>query len=125
VNDLVTWLREQLDEDERIAHDASEPLATWSDGGPLDDEELGDAWWLRPPQGTHAARWDPTRVLAEVAAKRSVLDHFEKWSGTLRHTPEGWAEGGATAYRMAMERVLCLLASSYAGYPGYREQWRP
>ena len=53
-DDLVTWLRAQLDADEHTARGWLNDLALY---GPFE--------------------WDPSEVLAEVASKRRILDHVE------------------------------------------------
>jgi hypothetical protein len=145
MSDLVTWLRAQLDEDERVAREASGDA--WVTGASQGYEYArpGDIYAIshqgqpaRIAQGTrcgpdisaeqssdHIARHHPARVLAEVAAKRAVFDHADHWARTLHQTPEGWTSEGATAYRMAMEWTLRLLAQPYADRPGYREEWKP
>jgi hypothetical protein len=68
--------------------------------------------------GGPTTSWAP-RLLAEVEAKRRIIDHAELWAATLHETPEGWTETGATAYRMAMAWTLNQLASTYAGHADY------
>lgn len=124
-DDLITWLRAALDEDERAARDAVADNATgqWH----VQPEEGPYGIWLheavvdngiRLATGTtrfhqHAVRWDPVRVLDEVKAKRLLLDFLDPTDA-----PEG--EG-----RFVAEHVLCLLALPYAGRPRWREEWRP
>ncbi|MEU5772759.1 DUF6221 family protein [Streptomyces venezuelae] len=136
-DDLVQWLGEQFDEDERIAKEAGARSLTWKLVTPLDDAELGDAHWLQPPELKHAERHDPARVLREIDAKRRVL---------ARHcaapVPPGneWAEaypycaahaykepGGTVVYPIELKNCPELrdLATPYADRPGYREEWRP
>jgi hypothetical protein len=57
-----------------------------------------------PQEAAHIVRWDPARVLAEVQAKRRILDEFS------------W-EAGET-------RAIMHLAQPYAGQPGWQEEWR-
>lgn len=59
----------------------------------------------------HIARWDPARVLAELRAKRHRLDWIES---ELTDDPTD-----ETAQWLAK-----LEAQPYAGYPGWREEWR-
>lgn len=133
MDDLVTWLRAQLDEDERVARSATS--APWTakradrsvyaqetsvvmgghDGGwyvvPCDMEsgegaESGDA--------QHIARWDPARVLAEVEAKRRILGL--------------WSDGAdfpdfSGGYQAAAEDAISAMAQPYAGREGWREEW--
>ena len=69
----------------------------------------------------HIVRWDPARVLAEVDAKRRILD--------LHHAEDGCCytcsdKRGDSAERAPCPTV-CLLALPMAGRDGYREEWRP
>lgn len=82
---LVAFLRARLDEDERVAR-AATGLA-WS-VSPADNrnerpfvslaecgDDVADIWGDHPnAYGEHIALWDPARVLAEVAAKRAILE---------------------------------------------------
>lgn len=114
MSDLAEWLRAQLDEDERVACEAApDPSLRWTD-------DSADA----PPAGwnplTHIARWDPARVLAEVDAKRRLLNVYleaDNYYRDHRAAPAGELHGLWTAIQ--------LIAAAYAGHPGYREEWRP
>jgi hypothetical protein len=101
VDELVAWLRQQLDVDEWA----------WQMVAARDVVQLLNGEPLAP------------RMLAEVAAKRAILDHYEQWAATLRETPEGWTPETATAYRMAMEWNVRQHAQPFAGRPGWREEW--
>lgn len=166
-DDLVTFLRARLDEDEATAMackfsrwkyaygvlsgDAG-PTAPipWSmvnaDGVQRHGEMEGRTWsdfakriTIHDPEGaglTHAARHDPARVLAEVAAKRRILDihapiagacttccaeaimdvHWDGEEETVVWTRHDMAAPCPTL------RALGLL---YADRPNYREEWRP
>jgi hypothetical protein len=100
MDDLVQWMRAQLDEDERVARAASEYAeADWR----LDEDGETVLWWPPEPHiaekerekglpvvsdhwrgqtiesgGTrlapHIARHDPARVLREIDATRQLLD---------------------------------------------------
>lgn len=70
----------------------------------------------------HIARWDPARVLrevaterAEIAAKRAILDRVEYELGTYA--------GSSTQLALAY-LVLKQFAQPYAGRDGWREEWR-
>jgi len=69
----------------------------------------------------HAARLialhDPAAVLADIAAKRAILDEIVP-------ALEGY-EWDAVAERSTTERLVRLLASAYADRPGYQEAWGP
>jgi hypothetical protein len=91
-------------------------------------------------QSEHVARHDPARVLAEVDAKRRIIDlhhpdkHLENWYWDTRKcaecghrwhqmTPPGTPPtviGPATGCP-----TLRLLALPHAGHPDCREEWKP
>jgi hypothetical protein len=149
VSELAEWLRAQIDEDERVARACrhahwrviagaltgddgpSEPIgwtAVDSDGSVSRGSGPGRHWahlaqgvQIHDPDGSvldHAARQDPERALAEVKTKRLILD---------LHRPD--VEGGhdpicnVCLYTPPCETIRAL-AVSYAGEPGYREEWR-
>lgn len=109
-DDLVAFLRDQLDEDERIARAAntSPEMVT---GIPRSYAEA--------PVVLHIARFaDPARVLREIDAKRRLLYQFEQRGNSVRATAGLW-DGGV------WDDMLRLLALPYADRPGYRKEWRP
>ena len=117
MDELVQWLGEQIDEDERIAKEAGGRRGQWKLATGLDDAESGDASWLRPPYLKHVERHDPARVLAEIDAKRDLLvfakgihDHHETFT---------------TGVYARLEKTLRLYALAYKNRPGYRDEWRP
>jgi hypothetical protein len=139
-DELVAWLREQVAEDERVARVASVHGDTWVVGSPSgvwpEDDREGYGMPIvydegRPlfEQAVHIARHDPARVLAEVAAKRRIIDALdiaERNTAHVRRTaPEyRWVQV-AEAARDAMLHAARLLASVYAGRPGWRSEWAP
>ena len=70
----------------------------------------------------HIARHDPARVLADVAAKRAIVDG---------HKMLVWARGDDEAPFTLKDReymlrcVLKRLAAVWAGHPDYDERWKP
>ncbi len=104
---LVTWLRAQLDEDEQ-----REVLAA-------------AVMRLRPSTAQFG-----NRLLAEVAAKRQILDMAEQAANDAATKP-GYDAVARLRTNLAkvtapeLERVVRLLALPYAGRPGYDETWRP
>ncbi|XVV39214.1 DUF6221 family protein [Streptomyces sp. CA-100214] len=132
MDDLVRWLTDQLQDDERIAKAAMEFSARTETGA--------DGRWLQPQgrwihkQGEygatavvdesgciivpadhgkgvnariHIAEHDPMRVLEEVTAKTKLV----AWA--LKQPDD------------ARRKVLRLVAETYRHRPGYREEWRP
>ena len=130
-SDLVAWLREQLDTDERLAHTADP--GPWEVGptfGARDNRvyvreqrDLIDSVGTCVIAGQVAnktrfrenarfiAEFDPARVLREVEAKRLLLEEVER---ELADDPTN-----ETAQWKA--RVLAL---PFSDRPGFREAWK-
>lgn len=73
--------------------------------------------WSPMPQFEHAARHDPARVLAEVAAKREVV--------RLAERAHDYHETFMNGFAAALEDALRLFALPYAGHREYRPEWAP
>lgn len=99
-DELITWLRGVLDEDEAryrpLVEDWQHP-EVWDGGDAVDD--------------LHHWRWQ----LADIAAKRAILDEYDGGDPpTDKPRP---------AY--GLWRAAKHLAMAYADRPGYRDKWRP
>jgi hypothetical protein len=92
----------------------------------------------------HIVRFDPKRMLAEVAAKRQIMNAYRL---ALYHHGVGVANievlllgsyprwtavadarlAAATLHGqvVALESVVAAIAQPYAGRPGFPEEWRP
>ena len=119
MDDLIAFLRGRLDEDEQTAR-AADPGLNYLIGAveyAYDKVELDQR---------HAIRHNPARVLAEVDAKRRIVDECAYWidkintSGTDKYPYPNLAERGEVVLP-----VLTLLALPYADHPDYRDEWRP
>jgi hypothetical protein len=128
-NDLATFLRTRLDEEEQLARAASP--APWSANAEHDEvlaadgETVADGFALSSKQlratVDHIVRHDPARVLREVEAKRRILDDLERFIAGGRDLPtDERAAGKATA-----SGIVRLLALPYCNHPAYRAEWRP
>lgn len=115
-DDLVTWLRARLDEDERIAtavhhFQCASAVRTVRNGVVWD---LGDCDCNQP-----------ARVLAEVAAKRAILDAYAWALGHPAASTDGetgyWFRKGGQS---TLSETVLLLAQPYADRPGFRDEWR-
>ena len=121
MDDLVTFLRTQLDADELAAKATAEFVGdnfnadpdrwAWGGGGgpgvPFDLLSGLDVGEWMEPLGRYIARHDPARVLREVAAHRAIVNDCEK-----RRSVQGkW--------------TLRDLAAVYADRDGYRPEWAP
>lgn len=147
-DDLVEFLRDRLDEDERITGVFRNDLGSVSEwccdeiGGKI--RKVGPMPFGLPDViaqaelhmiAAHMARHDPARVLAEVAAKRRLLDEHADYGEGLGQTPDGdygmipaacTTCGTPSEYAVAWPcPTLRTLALSYAGHPDYRQEWRP
>lgn len=126
MSDLVEFLRARLDEDEKIARDASGArLWRWSVHDLMIINDAG-----------HMQRFTPSRVLAEVEAKRRIMDlHGPANSDGFFGDPEGHSGGCSTCTDLDYAglatadgdwpcKTLCLLAVPYADHPDYDPAWR-
>lgn len=145
MDDLVTWLRAQLDEDERVARatihpdhtgewELSEYVEYGNDGDmarwdlTLDEiaPPLYDTSGMGPSPMRHIARHDPARVLREVEAKRRILDlHRRGESDECVVCDVGAQSCGCLGWGDYPCATLRLLALPHANRPGYRDEWAP
>jgi hypothetical protein len=117
---LVEFLHARLAEDEQVARVATPGPWRWA--------ALGEA------TTDHIARHDPARVLAEIDAKRRIVDmhsgHHEcaawdRHSTDLTptdHTDTVLVDRG---YTHEDDPTLRLLALPYAAHKDYRAEWAP
>lgn len=152
MNDLVEFIRAQLDEDERVARAAGWHRYIWELGivyGTViaTGNRKTVAHGCQEYDADHIARHDPARALREVDAKRRILELHapEKRRGLWQKATQTYdvdvvcptcvwtgddedAGGNRRRYREHAEapcETLCLLALPYAARPGYREEWAP
>lgn len=150
-DDIVAYLRAALDRDEETAraakpgpwrwddpHFNGEPrpagCGEWGHDGPdliaANDDNVVTSWGydadcvvVARADAVHIARWDPARVLAEVQAKRLILDVHEptgsdlfadgiRWCATCPRD-DGWPCG-----------TVRTLAQPYADHPDFDPAWR-
>jgi hypothetical protein len=117
--DLVQWLRTQLDEDERTARatlwDGSGNKLSWELMASATIDVGGDEFYVGDRTiANQMMAWDPARVLREIDAKRGVITRLQH----LLHDDNPFVAEQADA-------SLRLLALPYADRPGYNDHWRP
>ncbi|TDC53890.1 hypothetical protein E1281_17050 [Actinomadura sp. KC345] len=128
--DLVEFLRARLARDEQIARACSGvPWKTAPSGTintePRDPGDGAEAFVAKAENeayAEHIARHGPARTLAEVAAKRRIIDDYEKQTWILG---QGRPDPRLEAAQAARENVLRCLALPYAAHPAYRDEWSP
>lgn len=111
--ELIAFLRARLDEDQQHVEAMDD---FWID---TTDEFTGDA----------ARRFtDEKRVLADIDARRRIVDMFEQYEHATTRSGDtttpglpSWLGGG----QAALDRTLRLLALPYADHSDYRAEWRP
>lgn len=148
---LIAFLRARLDDDEQTARAAgqlpaedpwdSDPTAHWRAktspyhgvGGAVrwyveDGHEDGVVGHVDPQAAQdddiarHIVRHDPAQVLAEVDAKRRVLDYAEQRAAIKQGEDDDDWENIQEA---TLGTVLRFLTLPYAAHPDYRDAWRP
>jgi hypothetical protein len=115
MEDLIDWFKAALDDDERVAQDAGETGPAGSELFVVDDDYRHNTVAI-----------PVSRVLAEVAAKRRILE---------RHAPDKERPsplGTLCRYCSPWDAQvpwpcpdLLDLALPYADRAGFREEWRP
>lgn len=152
MDDLIEFLRAEIDEDEQVALAASpgpwRPNAEHDEVLAVDDITVADGFALSGNQlratVDHIASWDPARVLAEVDAKRKLIERYQAarqrqadnsdkfvlltkqrhldQTEFTRVKTHGWELSGQVA---ALATAVAVAAMPYADRPGYQEQWHP
>ncbi|MGY5127323.1 DUF6221 family protein [Streptomyces nigrescens] len=120
---LVAFLRARLDEEEVAAHTA--PAGPWhADGDSVYASHPADlvVEYAYNDGAEHIARHDPARVLAEIEAKRAIVDQYAEVQEMDREDAEPeFAYGRA----VGLGEAVRLLALPYQEHPDYRPEWRP
>ncbi|MEU7899124.1 DUF6221 family protein [Nonomuraea sp. NPDC049152] len=128
MDDLFAFLRDRLDEDERVAQaalegprEAGEPMPY---GEAADHDAIagpGHSGGGKRPQADHIARHEPARVLRDIESKRRILDELEGFIAEAEYLPEDERNADrATAFG-----IVHLLALPYDDHVDYREEWKP
>jgi Family of unknown function (DUF6221) len=129
VSDLVEFLLARLDEDEQAARTAGADRWRATDSGVYHDDAstqpgpfaIGRYEHLGA-EGTHIARHDPARVLAEVEAKRRMLEAHYDYNGVC---PRCFDFSNKPVPRELWPcETVRLLAPPYGDHPDYRQEWR-
>lgn len=138
IDDMVEFIKAQLDEDEAGAHSSGPARVAWltyrKDSGEMlyttvaAEVGHGDVWIadgreLAPPASAMVV-YDPARVLADVAAKRAVIELYETARTALEASDGTILAGTAKLNLRAYGNALRALAAAYASRPGFKPEWR-
>jgi uncharacterized protein DUF6221 len=122
--ELIKWIREQLDEDERIAGGCSgtdwwEHPKNWVSAPPLNRVALV----VHDGDRAHILRHDPTRVLRDIETDRKLISDYADAHEAVDAAdhPDMYDVGRA----QGLEEALRYRALRFDARPGYREEWRP
>lgn len=125
---VTDFLLKRIAEDEYLARtclleenlhpygDTSIPAIEPSEWGNLARNYLGGE------MGEHCAQQNPARVLAECAAKRTIIAMHETYASSV-HESVGIAAFGARCGQEVTGDALTSLAAVYRDHPDYRQEW--
>lgn len=137
MTDLVAFLRERLDERQRDAEGSG--LIAWLTYRDPDGRmqyttvaaatvEVPDHWVSdgREMTGFSSARvvYDEREVLADVEAKRRIVDYRDQAARAVEEAPPG-ATVVHRAQLIAYDAALRALALPHVSHEDYDEAWRP
>lgn len=121
-DDLVAWLRAQIDADEAIAlatidatHRADPPRWVYADDRSIRDDGRNAVLRVKHTwnhEAAHITRHDPARVLRDIAAKRRMIDALAE--AETNH-------GSYITATYTSRDALLAMAAVYAERDGYEE----
>lgn len=127
-DDLVAFLRDRLDEDERIARRPGDSFRQIGETGVIvategdRAEECASANWAGVAD--HIVRHDPARVLREVEGKRGVIALYDR-AVVDSKSSDFLVRGPAPMVITVLTPVLAHLAQAYSAHSDYRPEWKP
>lgn len=119
MDDLVAFLRALLDE---RAEKLRRLIASESTTEYLDEKELDGGWdWFGEFGEALTEVVDFKEMLADVAAKRQIIDAFVSADEAGEHAVQSQHEWERAR---ALEEAVEMLALPYAGHEKYQEAWK-
>lgn len=101
---IVDFLTARITDDEAMARQ--------------EDEDYANTTLLPTYDSDHQASWNTERVLAECAAKRAIVAHWDDPSGIDLVTSD--VDAGST---LATDEAVRALAAVYKYHPDYQQEW--
>lgn len=132
VEQLIRFVTERLDGDQRIAEACQVEVGTvrkgemYADGSGVADRDDFPSY----PWGSGAAELafiehnNPARALRDVTSKRRILTEVVARIDELDRQAEHEFGSGRRETTGESDLLLKLLAAPYASHPGWREGWR-
>lgn len=129
VPDLAAYLEARWAEEEETLRRAAfawgpdwTPVNDGDDSARVTADGSGQVLWSEDIDCiTHAATWDPARVLADLTAKRAILALYVGAKFTLDCHPDDMGEQG---HVNGIRKAIQALAQAYAARPDFMEEWR-
>ena len=118
ISDLIAFLNARLDEIERLANQAL-PWPYGSDPATA---------WIGIPGPTplyvwaHMTAHDPAGVLRDVAAKRRLIERYER-AVAVPESVSSFVRGQDDGYRQACLDAIQDAIAVYSDHPDYRQEW--
>lgn len=120
MNDMITWLRRQLEIDERVARKAAAFPYDHPADAPWERASIVVKRGVAFTSDAHIALHGPERVLRQVQAHRAILDDYDRAIARRREHPDDVA---SAADLLSMVRTVKRLSSIYSDRDGYRAEW--
>ena len=126
--DIAEWLAGVLDEDERVAIELG-GRRWYADRGFVAADigivATGPQEDLTAAEADHIARHSPASVLADIAAKRQIINMYRDSTSEPVNPPDIEDRERMEAEAGILEEVITSTAAAYSHRPGYRTEWRP
>ena len=122
---LTEFLLARIAEDEAVARASYYDGQVWipeEEAVVAADRDLDPILYLdRKRDAAHAYRWSPARVLADIAAKRRIVEDYQYLNAMPGNSLSEYGRGKLAA----LEPILLDFASVHADHPDYRPEWAP
>lgn len=131
MDDLILFLEAENNADEQAAKAAVMTLPGEDPEVWVELDSAGGTFYIMSSSGDlvarglpesearHIARHDPARVLRECAARRRLITRWESLAGLTNSEDDGFSRGQLFEVCQDLKDSV----QSYAGRPGFKEEW--